>query len=265
MPLPKVCVTLSGNTLEEMLEDAALATAAGADMIEVRFDNLWLKRVEVIPEDQGEEQRKSKTRKWEFHPISLEEVQVESCIQGLKTGITIPYIFTCRPRRQGGNFPGEESGRIAILDSAIQSGAPYIDLEIDIDPDERSKLISLAGESTKVIASEHSGSPPSVDEILEQVDEMSSMGSIVKICYRLTTKGGALRVLEAAKTVGARDSGTEIALMGTGEGGDWTRIHAPILGSSLVYSTMEDSFDIIRQGRINFEDLYIAWDLLEYE
>ena len=73
------------------------------------------------------------------------------------------------------------------------------------------------------------------------------------------------RVLEAAKAVNARENGPEIALMGTGEGGDWTRIHAPILGSSLVYSTMEDTFDIIRQGRINFEDLYIAWELLEYE
>ena len=151
------------------------------------------------------------------------------------------------------------------MDSAIQSGVPFIDLEIDIDSDERSKLISLAGESTKVIASEHGGAPPPVDEILSQVDEMSSMGSIVKICYRLTTKGGALRVLEAAKAVGDRENGPEIALMGTGEGGDWTRIHAPILGSSLVYSTMEDTFEIIRQGRINFEDLYIAWDLLEYE
>ncbi|MEE3030745.1 MAG: type I 3-dehydroquinate dehydratase, partial [Candidatus Thermoplasmatota archaeon] len=124
---------------------------------------------------------------------------------------------------------------------------------------------SLTGESTKVIASEHGGSPPSVDEILGQVEKMSSLGSIVKICYRLTTKGGALRVLEAAKAVGARENGPDIAIMGTGEGGDWTRIHAPILGSSLVYSTMEDSFDVIRQGRINFEDLYIAWDLLEYE
>ena len=96
MPLPKVCVTLSGNTLEEMLEDAALATAAGADLIEVRFDNLWLKRVEVIPEDQSDEQRKSKTKKWEFHPIPLEDVQVDTCIEGFQTGITIPFIFTCR-------------------------------------------------------------------------------------------------------------------------------------------------------------------------
>jgi len=265
MSLPKVCVSLSGNTLEEMLEDAALATAAGADIIEVRFDNLWLKRVEVIPEGQVEDQRKSRTKKWEYHPLPLEEVSVDACIDGFKTGITIPYIFTCRPRRQGGNFPGDELGRIAILESAIQSGASYIDLEIDIDSEERSKLVTLAGDLTKVIASEHGGAPPTVDEILTQVDEMSSMGSIVKICYRLTTKGGALRVLEASKIVGARDGGPDVALMGTGEGGDWTRIHAPIIGSSMVYSTMQDSFDVIRQGKVNFEDLYIAWDLLEYE
>ncbi|MBA46153.1 MAG: hypothetical protein CMB31_06160 [Euryarchaeota archaeon] len=266
MPLPKVCVTLSGNTLEEMLEDAALATAAGADLIEIRFDNLWLKKVEVIEEVQGDEQRKSKSKKWEYLPIPLENVNVDSCIAAFKTGITIPYIFTCRPRRQGGHFPGEESGRIAILESAIKSGSPFIDLEVDIDSDERMKLISLVDDSTKVIASEHGGSPPVVDEILSQIDQMSSMGSIVKICYRLTTKGGALRVLEAAKLVGEReDEGPEICIMGIGEGGDWSRIHAPILGSSLVYSTMEDSFDVIRQGRINFEDLLIAWDLLEYE
>ena len=264
MPLPKVCVTLSGNTVEEMLEDAALATAAGADLIEVRFDQLWIKKIEVI-EENSEDEKKNNRKKWESHPIPLEDVDVESCIDALKSGITIPYIFTCRPRRQGGNFPGEESGRIAILETAIRSGAAYIDLETDIESEDRLKLVSIAGDSTKVIASEHLGSPPSVDEILAQVDEMTSMGAIVKICYRLNTKGGALRVLEAAKVVGARENACEIALMGLGEGGDWTRIHAPLIGSTLVYATMEESFDVIRQGRINFEDLYIAWDLLEYE
>jgi len=260
-----VCVTLSGNTLEEMLEDAALATAAGADLIEVRFDQLWMKKIEVIEEDTGDEPKKNKRKKWEFQPLPLEHVDVESCIGALKTGITTPYIFTCRPRRQGGNFPGEESGRIAILESAIRSGATYIDLETDIESKDRLKLVDLAGDSTKVIASEHLGAPPSVDEILAQVDKMTTMGSIVKICYRLTTKGGALRVLEAANVVGARENACEIALMGHGEGGDWTRIHAPVIGSTLVYATMDESFDVIRQGRINFEDLYIAWDLLEYE
>ena len=74
-----------------------------------------------------------------------------------------------------------------------------------------------------------------------------------------------MRVLEAAKAVGERENNVDVAIMGLGEGGDWARIHAPIIGSSLVYATMEESFDVIKEGRINFEDLYIAWDLLEYD
>ena len=265
MPLPKVCVTLSGHTMKQMLEDAALATAAGADLIEIRFDNLWVIKKEIIQEESSDESKKGKRRKWEFEPLPLEHINIESCLNSFKTAITTPYIFTCRPRRQGGNFPGEEKDRIAILEQAIRSGVTYVDLEVDIDADIRSKLVELAGDSTKVIASDHLGSPPNVDEILVTVDKMVPLGSTVKICYRLTTRGAALRVLEAAKAVGERENNVDVAIMGLGEGGDWARIHAPIIGSSLVYTTMEDSFDVIKEGRINFEDLYIAWDLLEYD
>lgn len=265
MPLPKVCVTLSGHTMKQMLEDAALATAAGADLIEIRFDNLWVIKKEIIEEESSDESKKGKRKKWEFEPLPLGHVNVESCLNSFKTALTTPYIFTCRPRRQGGNFPGEERDRIAILEQAISSGVTFVDLEVDIDSDIRLKLVELAGESTKVIASDHLGSPPNVDEILATVDKMTPLGSTVKICYRLTSRGAALRVLEAARVVGGRENNVDVALMGLGEGGDWTRIHAPIIGSSLVYATMEDSFDVIKEGRINFEDLYIAWDLLEYE
>ena len=33
MPRPLICVTLSGCTVDEMLKDAAMATAAGADTV----------------------------------------------------------------------------------------------------------------------------------------------------------------------------------------------------------------------------------------
>ena len=42
MSLPLVCVTLTGCTVDEMLKDAARATAAGADIVEVRLDKLWV-------------------------------------------------------------------------------------------------------------------------------------------------------------------------------------------------------------------------------
>tara|TARA_B100002052_G_C15555312_1_gene450978 strand:- start:328 stop:612 length:285 start_codon:yes stop_codon:yes gene_type:complete len=94
---------------------------------------------------------------------------------------------------------------------------------------------------------------------------MATKGDLVKICYRLGSRSGALRVLEAAKDIGSREEGADVALMGLGEGGDWTRIHAPLLGTRIVYSTMDESMSVIKQGRINLEDLLISWDLMEYD
>ena len=48
MSLPLVCVTLAGCTVDEMLKDAARATAVGADIVEVRLDKLWT--IEQKPE-----------------------------------------------------------------------------------------------------------------------------------------------------------------------------------------------------------------------
>ena len=39
---PLVCVSLEGTTVKEMLDEAARAGIAGADLIEVRFDRLYL-------------------------------------------------------------------------------------------------------------------------------------------------------------------------------------------------------------------------------
>ncbi len=47
MELPLVCVVLTGCTVDEMLKDASLATAAGADLVEVRLDKLWTREVEA--------------------------------------------------------------------------------------------------------------------------------------------------------------------------------------------------------------------------
>jgi 3-dehydroquinate dehydratase len=52
--------------------------------------------------------------------------------------------------------------------------------------------------------------------------------------------------------------------MGLGPGGDWTRLHAPIMGQSLVYATMRTEYALKDEGRINVRDVRDAWQLLEY-
>jgi len=63
MEVPQVCVVLSGHTVDEMLKDATLAMAAGADLVEVRLDNLWVKELEIEnPEEEADPRREGQER-----------------------------------------------------------------------------------------------------------------------------------------------------------------------------------------------------------
>ena len=89
------------------------------------------------------------------------------------------------------------------------------------------------------------------------------MGDIVKLCYNTSGRADGLRLFEASWDL--KETDFDYAIMGSGWGGDWTRIHAPLLGQAMVYATMERGFHLSRQGRINASDLQTAWKLLEYE
>jgi 3-dehydroquinate dehydratase len=124
-----------------MLKDAAMATAAGADMVEVRLDKLWV--VEQMPEEEpagGEAEGESRHPKYvepEFTPQPLDSVDVQGALESLKQGIELPVVLTCRPERQQGHYPGEEEQRIEILSAAIKSGVSWIDIEVDIESKKR--------------------------------------------------------------------------------------------------------------------------------
>jgi len=268
MPRPLICVTLSGCTVDEMLKDAAMATAAGADMVEVRLDKLWV--VEQMPEEEPAreeaegESRRPKYVEPEIIPQPLDSVDVQGALEFLKQGIDLPVVLTCRPERQQGHYPGEEEQRIKVLSAAIKSGVSWIDIEVDIESKKRRSLMDDASGTTKVVASYHSSeSPPSASEIIQDVEDSSDDGDIIKICYRSSGRRDGLRLFEAAW--GLRGSGASYAIMGSGWGGDWTRIHAPLLEQALVYTTMDKGLHLSKQGRINASDLQTAWQLLEYE
>ena len=267
MPRPLICVTLSGCTVDEMLKDAAMATAAGADMVEVRFDKLWVVEQMPEPESEGEGDEGSRHPKYvepDFIPQPLDSVDVQGALESLKQGIDLPVVFACRPERQQGHYPGEEEQRLDILRAAIDSGVSWIDLEVDIESSSRTSLIEGAPRGTKVVASLHSAeSPPSASEIIQDVEDGSDDGDIVKVCYKTSGRGDGLRLFEAAW--GLRGTGSSYAIMGSGWGGDWTRIHAPLLEQTLVYTTTDKGMHLSRQGRINASDLQTAWQLLEYE
>lgn len=257
MTNPKVCVVLGGNTVKEVLKQAELATAEGAELVEVRFDRLYVEPVKVTVQNiDGVDETST-----EFVPRPIAEVDVSGAIQKLKKGIHKPVLFTCRPSHQDGDFPADEKARIAVLREAIESGVSWIDLELDIEEGARAELLSAARESgATVVASAHLESTPEKDEIIDEVTANSDKGDIIKLCYNTRNHDDALTIFEASWRL--KDQEVQYSIMGRGIGGDWTRLHAPLLNQELVFATLRRGFSLADKGLINIRDLTVAWKML---
>ena len=261
---PKVCVALDGTTVEEMIDEAARANLAGADMVEVRFDRLYLISPDptIADEEEGEIVELPPEVDWDTKDMS--SIDVDIAISSLKEGLPLPVIFTVRPVSEGGFFPGVESERLDILRKAIESEVSWIDLELSISESERDGLGKLAKEnSCKIIASKHDiNGVPDSDDIAKIVRDNPEKGDIVKFCGTAQNHSDALQIIEAAMQL--KGEGLNHSLMAVNGGGDWPRLHAPMLDQSLVYATMKNEFKISDKGLINVRDLRDAWALLEY-
>ena len=262
MNQPSVCVTLRGRTSEEMISDAPKALKMGADLLEVRLDFLWTTEEKIRTTKISDEGDKEKVELL-VSQLEFEEIDFQKEIDKISSSIEAPILMVCRPQEQGGFFPSGEDERISVLKSAIGASPSWIDLEIDIPAQEREELVSLAGGQTKVIASFHSlEGVPSTSEITNDICEAQEMGDIVKACYSTSDRKDALRIFESALEL--KSTGHKYCLMGLGPGGDWARIHAPVLGQGLVFATTESGWHLSQQGRINASDLRMAWEVMEY-
>ena len=267
MPNPKICVSLEETTVKAMVDEAARAGIHGADMVEVRFDRLYLTKPQatVVEDDEGNRtSTMPPVTDWAVADVS--ELNVEDSIAALKEGISLPVVFAVRPVREGGHFPGNEEQRVAALHNAIQSNVAWIDLELSIDDKERAALVDAAKSANcQIIASQHDvESTPSAEEIVNMVTQNGEHGDVFKYCSTVNDHQDALQIVDAANTLTSQDSAPPYSLMALGNGGDWARIHAPTLGQEMVYATMRDEFRLSDKGLVNVRDLQDAWRLLEY-
>lgn len=261
---PLVCVSLDGCTVKEIIDEAARANLGNADLVEVRFDRLYLVRPEPeeIEGENGEIKRVMPSED-EWERLGVADINTSEVIEELKGGIPLPVIFTCRPTSEGGNFPGNETERCEILNEAISNEVSYVDLEVSIDGGTREKMLDAARKNgVKVIASVHGEGVPSIDDIVSQVENNADKGDTVKMCWTTESQQESLKLVEASWNL--KGEGHDFAVMGLGPGGDWTRLHAPILDQSLVYATLQDDFHLGDRGLVNLKDLRNAWILMEY-
>ena len=97
MSRPLLCVTVTATTTAELRRRRDEASAAGADLVELRLDSV-----------------------------------ADPNVAGALAGRRGPVIVTCRPTWEGGAFSGPEDERRALLAEALSRGAEYVDIEANV-------------------------------------------------------------------------------------------------------------------------------------
>ncbi len=225
-----LCVPLTSSSVEQMCEDARRARAAGADIVELRLDYLH-----------------------SIEPDELSRLLAE----------TAPAIVTCRTNREGGQFGGASSDRIALLAAACKHGPSLVDLEYEdwrSSAEIRDQLGSAIAEPLRLILSFHdfSGRPSRLLNIVRSMADTHGC-DVVKIVWQarnICDNFEAFEILRAA-------SRPTIALC-MGEAGIPSRVLAKKFGAFLTFCSLRAGAESA-PGQISIEKMkrLYRWNVID--
>lgn len=155
----------------------------------------------------------------------------ESEVQFLFSKSSKPLIATCRPEFVS------DSERIKLLKAAIDSGAAFVDIEIETNFEIRNDLVRFAKKKNcKVIISYHNfKNTPDTEKLHEIIESCFEAGAdIVKIATNVLTKGESSRIL------GLYDKYKSLIAIGMGEAGKITRVAGMYLGSPFTFASVSE-------------------------
>ena len=188
MSSPLLVVTVAAPTMAELRRrrDAVV----GADLVELRLD-------------------------------SVSDLDVAGALAGRRT----PVVVTCRPAWEGGGFQGSEIERLQILETALQGGADYVDVEFQA---QFSDLIRSRGGKQIVVSTHDFEGVPS--DLSDRLRSMRATGAeIVKAAVLVRSLSDNLSLLRL-------EPSTHTVLIGMGPAGVPTRVLAAHFGSCWSYA-----------------------------
>ncbi len=155
-------------------------------------------------------------------------------------------VATYRP---GGDI--SETDRLEVLTEAVNSGATYVDIEVESDDRFKKELVQAAkGKGCKTIVSYHNYTKTPVISELEQImDWCFECGAdYAKIACHVES------VEECSRLLSLYSYGRPVIAIGMGEAGRITRIAAPLLGAPFTYASIDDAKKTA-PGQFNLEKL----------
>ncbi len=206
-----ICVSIANNNVKDMIENAKKAIKLGANFLEFRLDYLQ----DISPNTLSE-----------LKPLSQQ---------------SIPIVFTCRKASEGAHFKIDEPTRLKIIENLVSLHPDFVDLEININKNKLSQLISLFHKhDIKIILSYHNfkNTPPlnKLDPIISSM--FSLKPEVIKIVLMANNKFDnltAFNILEKYST-----NYYEIISFCMGSKGTISRLLCPFLGSKFTFASLDN-------------------------
>jgi 3-dehydroquinate dehydratase type I len=185
-------------------------------------------------------------KKYKFVELRLDEGKLNSSQleEIIKSGKEI--IATCRE----GFIKNEK--RIEILQSAIDSGADYIDIEHNFPSKYRNKLIKSAIESgTKIINSYHNQElTPDYKELLRIGNSLLKKADIIKIVCRINKRSDLQNIYRLYKDFEPE----KLIAFGLGYNGQVSRLSSLLIGSPFTYVSLKKGMET-SEGQYDYKEM----------
>ncbi|TQE09340.1 hypothetical protein C1H46_005076 [Malus baccata] len=221
-----ICAPIMAESVDKMVIDMGKAKALGADLVEIRLDHLK-----------------------DFN-----------CNEDLKILIKespLPTLVTYRPKWEGGQYDGDEKYRLDALRLAMELGADFIDVELQVAHEFIDSIYGKKPEKFKVIVSSHNyQETPSVEALGNLVAKIQATGAdIVKIAT------SALDITDVARIfhVTVHSQVPTIGLV-MGERGLISRILCAKFSGYLTFGTL-DSGIVSAPGQPTIKDILHLYNL----
>ncbi|MCQ2958593.1 MAG: type I 3-dehydroquinate dehydratase [Bacteroidales bacterium] len=189
----------------------------------------------------------------------MAEIRIDLCGLNEETVVEVfsnikkPTIATCRPQYC------DDKKRAVLLNTAIVSGASFVDLEIESAEDFKSQVKVVAKKNNcKCIISYHNyENTPSIEELKAIVEECRAQGAdIPKIATTAKSRKDAARVLSLYSEY------SDLVALAMGLEGKITRVANLFLGSPFSFAAIDDAH-ATAGGQLTVEQMNICRSIIK--
>lgn len=211
--MPKICVPMVGETIEQLMEEASFLSTVDFDVVEWRVD--FFEHVEDLK-------------------------MVKKALNAIRSIlIDTPLVFTFRSAKEGGEKEISTDYYFELNKVIAESGQiDIVDVELFNDEEEIKSLIATAHRNNVyVIISNHDfGNTPDKEEIVSRLRKAQELGGdIPKIAVMPKSTSDVLTLLDATNTMSEQYADRPIITMSMAGKGVISRIAGELFGSAITF------------------------------